>query len=112
MRVLRDLADQRAPIGLRHPVVRLDLLLGVDTGLKARLALRIGNRDRAFLGVERLRVHPAILRPGSPALPACMLQPLRKSMVSRDWGTAHQSRARPQGAFGPTSRYQSTICSP
>ena len=60
MRVLRDLADQGAPVGLGHPVVGLDLLLGVDPRLEAR-HLGLGLRralGRAVLGIEQtLRVH-------------------------------------------------------
>ncbi len=39
VRMLRDLPDQRAPVGLGHPVLGLDLLLGIDTGLE-RVELR------------------------------------------------------------------------
>ena len=37
MGVLRDLPDQRLAVGLGHPVLGLDLLLGVDPRLEARL---------------------------------------------------------------------------
>ena len=57
MGVLRDLPHEEAAISLRHPVVRLDLLLGVDAGLEARLALRILGRADRLAGVEGLRVH-------------------------------------------------------
>jgi len=30
MGMLRDLADQRAAVGLGHPVLRLDFLIGID----------------------------------------------------------------------------------
>ena len=60
MRVLGDLPDQGLPVGLRHPVLRLDLLLRIDARLEARgaasgIALR---RNRlAALAVQPLGVH-------------------------------------------------------
>jgi hypothetical protein len=38
MGVLRDLADERLAIGLRHPVARLDPLVRVDQGLELGFA--------------------------------------------------------------------------
>ena len=55
MRVLADLADQRAAIGLRHPVVRLDALLGIDARLEA--VRGFAGVDGAGWGVECLTVH-------------------------------------------------------
>jgi hypothetical protein len=40
MRVLRDLADQRAAIGLGHPVLRLDAHVRIDARLKSLLLRR------------------------------------------------------------------------
>ena len=59
--VLRDLADERLAVGVGHPVLGLDFLIGVDTRLKAQRASgRVtgcgGNRLLA-VRVERLRVH-------------------------------------------------------
>src|ERR1035438_444153 len=44
--MLRDLPDQRLAIGLRHPVARLDPLVGVDRGLKLILERMV----RALVG--------------------------------------------------------------
>ena len=64
MRMLADLADQRAAIRLRHPVVRLDPLLGVDTRLKP--PARFAGVGRVGGGVERLTVHGTnMAHPGS-----------------------------------------------
>ena len=60
MRVLADLADQRAAIGVGHPVVRLDAVLGVDARLEARFELRLGVgrlRIRRLCCVQCLGVH-------------------------------------------------------
>src|SRR6202035_118273 len=60
VRVLRDLADEGAPVGIGHPVVGLDLLLGVDARVKAReLRLGLGLAfARAILRVKQaLGVH-------------------------------------------------------
>ena len=65
MRVLRNLANERAPIGLRHPVLGFDLFFGVDARLKC---LELLGRFRALrLGfafaclVQALRVHRLLL---------------------------------------------------
>ena len=59
MRVLLNLADQRAPIGFRHPILRLDFYVGVDARLERRFVRRqIGGilelRDAGF---DHLCVH-------------------------------------------------------
>ncbi len=60
MGVLGNLPDQRAAVLLRHPVVRLDLLLGVDARLKRGEFFRVLGLDRSeILGVQRLGVHPS-----------------------------------------------------
>ena len=60
--MLRDLADQRAPVALGHPVVGLDLVLRVDLGLEARELHGVfgGGRLADVLDVEALRVHAGI----------------------------------------------------
>ena len=57
MGVLADLADQRLPVGLGHPVVRLDLLLAVDLRLEAGQQFRILGSAVLDGLVEPLRVH-------------------------------------------------------
>ena len=58
MGVLADLPDQGAAIGGRHPVVRLDAVFRVDTGLEAGEQGRILRAANLVGGVQRLRVHP------------------------------------------------------
>ena len=57
VRVLGDLADQGAPVGVRHPVLRLDLAVGGDQGLEARIGLEVGGvaRQAAWFGGRALR---------------------------------------------------------
>ncbi len=59
-----------AAVLLRHPVVRLDLLLGVDARLEGGELRRVfGLQRRQVLGVQRLGVHafPAfVARVGQP----------------------------------------------
>ncbi len=61
VRVLRDLPNKRATVGLGHPVLGLDLLLGVDALLKRRELL--GSIEIFALGptfvllVKTLRIH-------------------------------------------------------
>jgi hypothetical protein len=58
MGVLGNLPGQRLAIGRRHPVIRLDALVGIDARLKLRRSFRV--LDVAIFGissVERLRVH-------------------------------------------------------
>jgi hypothetical protein len=62
MRVLADLADQRAAIAFGHRILRLDLLLGVDPGLKG------GQKCRVLLGPaigpdQSLRIHACLRDP-------------------------------------------------
>ena len=58
MRVLGDLPRQRLAIGCRHPVVRLDALLGIDARLKLRGPRGVLNVAVFALGrIERLRIH-------------------------------------------------------
>jgi hypothetical protein len=42
VRMLRDLTDEGAAIGLGHPVFGLDALLGVNSGLKAAVGCLSG----------------------------------------------------------------------
>ena len=56
MRVLADLADQRAAIRLGHPVICLDPLVGVDARLEAH-GSRVGRLGSGLGGVQALRVH-------------------------------------------------------
>jgi len=72
VRVLRDLAHKRAPVGLGHPVVGLDLVFRVDLGLEAGELGRIfrGGRVSRVLDVEALRVHRASFRPSGGIPPA------------------------------------------
>ena len=58
MGVLGDLPDQGPPIGLRHPVLRLDLVVRRTMRFKPGKTLRVFNDDGPFvLLVERLGVH-------------------------------------------------------
>ena len=58
MRVLGDLPRQRLAVGSRHPVVRLDALVGVDARLKLRGPCGVLNVAVFAVGrIERLRVH-------------------------------------------------------
>jgi hypothetical protein len=61
VRVLRDLADERAPVALGHPVVGLDLELGIDLGLELRELGRIlrGGGLAIVLNLQALGVHGA-----------------------------------------------------
>jgi hypothetical protein len=43
VRVLGDLAHQRLPVRLRHPVARLDPLLGGDRPLEVGLEVEVGS---------------------------------------------------------------------
>ena len=53
MRVLGDLADQRLAVGVGHPVLRLDALLGVDLGLEALFQRRaLGGRRVQAIGAQ------------------------------------------------------------
>jgi hypothetical protein len=62
MGVLADLADQGAAIGLGHPVVGLDPLLGVHAGLKTCGVFGIlGPAGLGGTVRQRLRVHGADL---------------------------------------------------
>ena len=44
VRVLADLAHQGFAVGLGHPVLRLDLAVGIDAGVKAGLCLGVFQR--------------------------------------------------------------------
>ncbi|MEY9108564.1 hypothetical protein ABH999_004760 [Bradyrhizobium yuanmingense] len=58
MRVLGDLAGERLAIGRRHPIVRLDALLGIDAGLELRSFACVLEIAISGLGrVQRLGVH-------------------------------------------------------
>ncbi len=65
VRMLADLAHQRLAVAVGHPVLRLDLAVGVDLRVKARLRFRVLQRDRfrgSFLSrlvrhIEGLGVH-------------------------------------------------------
>src|SRR5262245_10834634 len=58
MRVLRNLPRQRLAVGGRHPVVRLDPLLGIDARLKLRSPFGVLNMAVFAVGrIERLRIH-------------------------------------------------------
>ena len=47
VRVLGDLADQRLPVALGHPVARLDPVVGGDRGVEVRLQRRPRRRGRS-----------------------------------------------------------------
>ena len=59
MRVLRDLADQCLAVGLRHPLLGLDLDVGVDPVLECLLLRRhrIARLDLIEAGLHHLSVH-------------------------------------------------------
>src|SRR5580698_7427349 len=58
MRVLGNLTNQGIAIARRHPVLGLDLLLGVDSREKALFERSFVQRDRVrALRIQRLRVH-------------------------------------------------------
>src|SRR5207253_1045169 len=58
MRMLGNLPRQRLAVGRRHPVVRLDALLGIDARLKLRGSRGVLNvAVFAIRRIERLRVH-------------------------------------------------------
>ena len=61
MGVLGNLPDERAPISLRHPVLGLDLDVGVDARLECALLWRhVVRRAHYFQSrVDHLRVHAA-----------------------------------------------------
>jgi hypothetical protein len=70
--MLADLAHQRLAVGVGHPVARLDLAVGVDSGVKVRLACGIGcaggrchRLERRLLRVWKVQclgVHACLLR--------------------------------------------------
>ena len=67
VRVLADLAHQRPPVGVRHPVLRLDAAVGVDAVVEALLQLRFLDRAQCGLvaalvahGVHGLGVHGSV----------------------------------------------------
>src|SRR5437879_13092157 len=71
MRVLRNLPDQRLAVPLRHPVLGLDLHIGIDPLLE-RALLGAHVLERAELlgsGVDHLCVHPRLLKPPGLAAP-------------------------------------------
>src|ERR1022692_1408055 len=74
--VLRDLPDQRLAIRLGHPVLGLDLDIGVDSRLEfALLRGELVLRAQALRpGVDHLRVHEALLRLGVTARLAAILE--------------------------------------
>ena len=61
MRVLRHLPHQRPPIGLRHPVLRLDELVGRDPRLEGGELFGILGRDDLRRLLHLGRVHAALL---------------------------------------------------
>src|SRR5262249_54539840 len=72
MGVLRDLADEGAPIPFGHPVVGLDLELGVNLGLEPGKLVGVlrGGGLAAFLNVQALRVHGAVSKMRAVAAPS------------------------------------------
>src|SRR6185437_3253240 len=63
MRMLLNLPDQRAPVRLGHPVLRLDLDVSVDAGLeRALLGRHVGDvLDLIQARFDHLRVHRYLL---------------------------------------------------
>src|SRR5687768_3312080 len=71
MGVLRDLADERPPVGFGHPVLGLDLLLSIDPRLETRLQggaiLRRVLQTVFSKRIKALRIHVRTLRGAVPA---------------------------------------------
>jgi hypothetical protein len=69
VRVLLDLPHQRAPVMLGHPVLRLDLDVGVDARLERSFLRRHLGRvgHLAHTGFDHLGVHSASSRAGGAA---------------------------------------------
>src|SRR6185437_1198055 len=64
VRMLRNLADQRLSVRLRHPVFGLDLLVTLDALLEAALERGVAATSRLGIGrggIEGLGVHGSVL---------------------------------------------------